>query len=167
MSKRKYIFPFLPLIAIGALLVCLAVIQVSHVKEWDLRTHSIYQVPLRTREGLPLQLPRGKFVILVYFQPDCDLCKHQFMEIASHQDHLNNALVIFTSDAPAAEIGKFVTQHTPLEKSGIVFCQMNSELLSMFAARSVPHILVFGGDGRLRMEFRREVRVEELIRYVL
>src|SRR4051794_33484868 len=56
-------------------------------------------------------LPSGKPVMLMYFNPLCEHCQHQMEDMIVHKDALKDVQIVMATYAPMNELSDFITKY--------------------------------------------------------
>jgi thiol-disulfide isomerase/thioredoxin len=67
----------------------------------------------------PQNIPAGKFVELIFFNPECDFCEDETDSIKAHIDQLQNVEFVMISYRDSSKLSKFVTEYRLSQYSNI------------------------------------------------
>lgn len=108
----------------------------------------------------PAQLDRAKPTLVVFFDPHCDHCQRQASLMTAELPALKEVNLLWVTTSPREDLLGFATAHfpewkkLPLLRWGL---DVSYEFDKWFGYSTVPTLLVFGVDGRLRDVFTNEI----------
>lgn len=109
-------------------------------------------------------IPTGKPVVLMFFGPDCDHCKHLTEELLKGWDSLKNIqFYLMSFGKPSAVKGFYDKFH--LEKHSnvkVVGQDVDFFFPSYFGARFVPYLAVYDKNKKFVKKFEGAATVKEL-----
>lgn len=109
-------------------------------------------------------LKKGKAVLVVIFNPDCDHCQHETEEIKKHIDEFKDAQIIMASMSPLSKIKAFAEQYDLASMPNIVVGQDTYFILAPFYnMHNMPFNAAYNKKGDLIEVFSGSVPVERLI----
>ncbi|MCS3800123.1 TlpA family protein disulfide reductase [Niastella sp. OAS944] len=104
------------------------------------------------------QAPKGKPVILYYFNPHCPYCKAQTKEIIEDMDQLKANQFYFITPYPFDEMKKFWKEYElakyPNISTGI---DTSGAMGNYFEVSGVPYLAIYGKDQKLTNTFMGKI----------
>jgi hypothetical protein len=101
--------------------------------------------------------------MLVLFQPDCDHCQHEAVDMEKRLTEFKDYKVYFVSSAPMPEIEKFAVTYKLKGKENISFGNTQAEnVLNHFGPIPAPSIYIYN-DQTLKKGFEGQTDVNEII----
>jgi hypothetical protein len=97
-------------------------------------------------------LPKGKILCFIFFDPDCDHCQHAIKNIEKQFAHFQKTAVYLVSVADKDKIDYFLSSFAPsLKKQKNVWLLRDpeSQFLSTFKPIRYPGMFLYGADGKL------------------
>lgn len=99
--------------------------------------------------------------VVVYFNPDCEHCQYQAGQLARHPALLRKTRVWLLSTEPLPALQTFARRYRLDSLPAVTVARIEPRVaFDSLGFRAVPHLLVYGPDGRLKKEFRGETRWE-------
>lgn len=100
-------------------------------------------------------LPKGKPVLLVLFNPMCDHCQKAAMTIQEHKDQFAHVSVIFiTGMNLLGELDNFVKESRLSLSDRFIVAAGNEEFTApLFEARGIPQIMAYNKEWKLQSVF--------------
>ena len=106
-------------------------------------------------------------VVLIFFQPDCDHCQREALQVAQNITAFKNATLYFISSDAAEKIERFSKEYNLYGKGNIFFGNTSTEsVLRNFGPIATPSIYIYSDDQRLIKAFNGEVAISEVFRYL-
>jgi len=113
------------------------------------------------------KIPAGKNVILIYFNPDCIHCHEEATQIKKGLHLLKDTKIVFFSDDLITNIRSFGLRQNMVDHSGVSFAKIPPQLLfKNFGTLGVPHIFIYGADGKLKKQFKGKTSMERILKAV-
>ncbi|WP_347157760.1 TlpA family protein disulfide reductase [Pontibacter chitinilyticus] len=131
-------------------------------------TNDIPQLHLTQLDGTKLMSKdlKGK-VAFVFFQPDCDHCQREAVQIREHINAFNDYQVYFVSDAELPQLRKFAQDYGLAESSNFYFAHIpTNDIFDTVGSIPTPSMYVFSEHGRLVNSFIGETAIEEILKYL-
>jgi thioredoxin-related protein len=111
------------------------------------------------------QLKKGKPVLIVIFNPECDHCKHETEEILKHIDDLKNVQIVMATMAQYHLMKDFYINYKLNEFDNIKVGQdFRNVLISFYRAHSLPYLGMYDNKGNLITTFEGTMKIEDLIK---
>jgi hypothetical protein len=162
---------------IGLLLLCtVAMTACRWEKKEAAKNGEAEETAATTKNDLPfmpIALTNGTVVnakdftgknILILFQPDCDHCQHEAVDIEKQLAEFNHYKLYFVSAAPLPEIEKFAVTYKLKGKENILFGNTAAEnVLNHFGPIPAPSIYIYN-EQTLKKSFEGQTDVNEIIR---
>jgi hypothetical protein len=121
---------------------------------------------------IPVTLTDGKIVnvkdfkgknVLILFQPDCDHCQHEAVDIEKQLSAFKNYKLYFVSAAPMPEIDKFAVTYKLKDKENVFFGNTAAEnVLNNYGPIPAPSIYIYN-DQTLKQSFEGQTEVGRII----
>jgi len=144
------------------------------------------QQTLRTKDALAEQLKRlpslsavrytnptssvmlnDKPTVIILFDPDCEHCQYEATQIRQQQAAFAHTSVYWLTTQPLNKARAFAQQYGLDTLSMMhVGALTREEAYQAFGPTGVPHIFIYGADKRLRKEYKGEVKVEAILKYL-
>lgn len=106
---------------------------------------------------------KGK-TVLVLFQPDCDHCQRETVQIREHLSHFDGYELFFVSDANLPEIGQFAQEYQLADIDNIHFAQATiNDIIQTVGPIQTPSLFVYSKEGRLVKSFIGETPIEQIL----
>ena len=113
---------------------------------------------------LAMKSVTGKTVI-VMFQPDCDHCQREAIEIRNHVAAFADYQVYFVSSAPVPTVDQFSIDYKfkglPNFHFGVTTVD---EVLNSFGPIDAPSVYIYNEQGRLKQNFNGETVIQLILR---
>lgn len=122
-------------------------------------------IVLRFPDGEQLQAKRleGKN-IFVFFQPDCDHCQHEAVEIEQRLDAFKDYNLYFISSSDMPQILKFAEDYKLDNREKVKFAWTSTEsVLTYYGPIQTPSIYIYSA-GKLVKSFNGQTDVENIIK---
>ena len=104
--------------------------------------------------------------ILVLFQPDCDHCQREALEIRKHLDKSDQYVIYFISAAEMNSIEAFGKSYDLLGHSNVNFGSTTVEnVLRSFGPIPAPSVYIYT-DQKLRKKFNGETNIESILQAI-
>ncbi|AQG78099.1 peroxiredoxin family protein [Spirosoma montaniterrae] len=118
------------------------------------------------RKPLPAML-HNKLTLIVLFDPDCEHCQYQAQQMRLRQADFAGAGLYWLTTQPLARAQAFARAYG-LDSLNMmhVGTLTREEAYRAFGAAGVPHIFIYGANGQLQREYKGEVKVDALTKYL-
>jgi thiol-disulfide isomerase/thioredoxin len=104
--------------------------------------------------------------ILILFQPDCDHCQREALEIRKHLDRFNQYVIYFISAAEMPSIEAFGTSYDLIGHSNVNFAATTVEnVIRSFGPIPAPSIYIYN-DQKLKKKFNGEIGIEAILQAI-
>ncbi len=105
--------------------------------------------------------------MLVLFQPDCDHCQREAVQIREHLPAFQGYTLYFISDAPPAQLAKFAQEYKLGNEPNIHFAQTSLEsILNHFGPVDAPSVFIYSDEGRLKKSFIGETPIDQILPHI-
>ena len=109
-------------------------------------------------------IPKGKSVWVMNFNPGCAHCQQTALAISMRKDELKNTEFVFVSRVAQDAIKKFATDHKLWGKDGVHFFQDPKQLFfNYFGIVQVPLVMVYNEEHQLLQTFETELDFEDIL----
>ncbi len=99
--------------------------------------------------------------VVMYFNPDCEHCQYEAEQLPRHPTLLKKAQVWLLSTEPLPRLQTFAKRYRLDTLPHVSVAHIEARVaFDSLGFRMVPHLLVYGADGRLKKEFKGETRWE-------
>jgi hypothetical protein len=163
-------------ITIGLLFVCsIALAGCRWEKKEAAKNGEAVETSANTKNDLPfipITLTDGKVVnvkdfkgknMLILFQPDCDHCQHEAVDIEKQLTAFKDYKLYFVSAAPMPEIDKFASTYKLKDKENVFFGNTAAEnVLNNYGPIPAPSIYIYN-DQTLKQSFEGQTEVGRII----
>ena len=106
-------------------------------------------------------------VALILFQPDCDHCQREAVDIEKNLAGFKDFKLYFVSSAPLNEIDAFAQQYNLKNKPNVFFGTTDAvNVLKHFGPVETPSIYLYSEKKQLIESFNGEVAIEVVIKYI-
>ncbi len=105
--------------------------------------------------------------VLVMFQPDCDHCQREAVQIRENLEAFRAYNVYFISSATPSEVTEFADKYELSGKDRVWFGTTGVEdVLNNFGPIPAPSVFIYDEDGRLVREVTGEVDISLIVGYL-
>lgn len=109
---------------------------------------------------------RGK-AVLILFQPDCDHCQREAVQIQEHLPAFNGYNLYFISDASLDQLNKFALAYKLEGNRNVHFAHTTlNYILNTYGPIASPSLYIYSEKGRLIKAFNGETPIEEIIKHL-
>ena len=111
-------------------------------------------------------LQEYRTVMFLYFNPDCDLCRDEIIQIKKNKSAFSQGKIVFFSESPADSIRRFLQtiDFEPLPNM-LFLPDENAILINKMEVKTAPTIYIYR-QGQLFKRFNGPVKIETLIQYL-
>lgn len=100
------------------------------------------------------QLPKGKPLVLIFFNPDCEHCQKETKELLAYKDELKDIPIVMASSLPYKLVKEFYAGYNIASMPNITMGQdANFVLGRKYQPSRYPAIFVYDAKGRLAKVF--------------
>jgi thiol-disulfide isomerase/thioredoxin len=108
----------------------------------------------------------GKTVLFL-FQPDCDHCQREAVDIKRYIDNFKDYQLYFISSAPLPEVLKFAKEYELKQYPNIHWGTTTVQnIISTFGPIEAPSLYLYSNDGKLIESFVGEIAVEVIVKHL-
>lgn len=108
-------------------------------------------------------LRKKKPVVIVYFSPDCDHCKHFTKELQAHADLFKDAQIVMASSLDYDIIKRFYQEYKIFSFPNIIMGRDGTDFFrNFFSVRSYPTIVVYNKKGDFIKRFDGTATMEKI-----
>lgn len=119
-----------------------------------------------TLDGKPFSsnnLKANTKLMIVYFNPLCDLCQEETKEILSNINYFDNIQILMISPNPLEEVKRFVNLYQLQQfKQIIVLHDKQDEFYKKFNAIGYPSLYLYDENKQLITAFESQTSMEEI-----
>lgn len=167
---RKKIKIFLLILVVG-FLGCMLFVIAAKIKNREALENRISQLPefrledlnggVFTNRNLLDKIP----LVLVYFNPKCDLCQIEARAFSNRRDDLNNIQVLFISAVETGDIKAFAHEYGLMDSANIhVLRDSGYEIARFYEVTSVPMTILYNADKVLIERFKGPVKIDFMLK---
>ena len=118
---------------------------------------------LSNGEKLSTKTLKGNNIIIL-FQPDCDHCQNEAVQIEQRLDEFKDYALYFISSSPMEQITAFAKNFKLDDKKNVRFAwTANEGVLTYYGAIPTPSIYIYS-QGELRTSFNGQTDVENILK---
>jgi peroxiredoxin len=117
---------------------------------------------ITTLEGKHMTLKdhKGK-AVLILFQPECEDCQREAVQIRNNLDAFNAYTLYFISSAPLPQISEFRSSFNLQSFENIIFAQTTVQnVINTLGPIPAPSVYIYSNEGKLVKYFNGEVEIE-------
>jgi len=108
-------------------------------------------------------IPKGKPVIITYFNPECGHCQMEAKEISDHLDRFKNAFLLFVSYQPMDQIKGFAQQFKMDLQPNIRFARdKNYFLPGYYRVEFTPYNALYDKNGKFVRVYPTGMDIKEV-----
>jgi len=112
-------------------------------------------------------LPKDKATVIVYFDPDCELCKKSGMLFSTFKTLHEKSTVLFVSSSTTERIKIYQKKYGLENKSNILFLQSSEDdFYNLFKESSTPTYLIYNRSQYLVKIINDDVPIKIILRYI-
>jgi len=106
-----------------------------------------------------------KPMVIRYFHPECEYCRYEAREMASHASAFSQVqVVMITPDDSVQRVARFIAEHNLLEIDNIEFLtDRDNQFRSVFGKAVLPSVYIYGPDQKLYGQFQGETKPEAIL----
>lgn len=106
-------------------------------------------------------------VLIIHFHPDCDFCHAQLEEIGTQLKKFANTQILLISSAETDSINKMIKELGLNDTKNITLLHDEYFIFDdIFGKSGVPMSLIYNKEGKLQKQFKGQVKVEEILKYI-
>jgi peroxiredoxin len=146
---------------------------IKKVKRRNLITEQIQSIPqfsfmnsLNQNVFSNDSIENEKACLIIYYHSECDHCQYEAEEISKYSEQFENYQVIMISFEPVENILIFREKYN-LNQPFIKFLQDTKyQFDDIFGHSPIPTLFIYNKDKTLVKQFKGEVKVESLLKYL-
>ncbi len=101
--------------------------------------------------------------VFVLFQPDCDHCQEEAIEIEQRLDGFKDYTLYFISSSPMPQIVKFAEDYKLENKQNVKFAWTSTEgVLNQYGPIQTPSVYIYS-QGKLVKSFNGQTNIENIL----
>lgn len=134
-----------------------------HIVENDL---PFMHIRLLDQSEIDVRLLEGK-IVLIFFQPDCDHCQREAIEIERNLGAFKNASLYFITSEAKEKAIRFAHDYKLNGVNAVYFGIATTEsVLKNFGPIATPSIYIYSEDRKLVKAFNGEVEISAVLKYI-
>jgi thioredoxin-related protein len=111
------------------------------------------------------EVPKGKPIILIYFDPDCDHCQKLMSEMFKKINQFKKAEIVLATFKPVTELDSFYKKYNVSKHPNV---KMGTENVTYYLrlyydVTTLPFTALYDKKGNLNYSYRKETSVDDLI----
>ena len=111
-------------------------------------------------------LPKGKPLVLIYFDPDCDHCQKLMTELFKKINSFNKAEMVLITFKPVTEVAAFEKKYTTSKFANM---RVGTEgtlfyLKNYYNLVKMPFTVLYDDKGNYSYSYREETPIDDLIK---
>lgn len=100
------------------------------------------------------ELPKGKPMVLIFFNPDCEHCQKETKELLAYKEELKNIPIVMVSALSYRLVKEFYTEYNLASMPNVKMGQdINYVLGTKYHPTRYPAIFVYDAKGKLSKVF--------------
>ena len=122
-------------------------------------------LPLTKLDGTQLKADTlsGK-TVLFFFQPDCDHCQRETVQIRENLSAFRDYKVYFITNYPQTDLTKFAQEYKLAFEPNFVFAQASiGDILNTVGPMESPSLFIYSETGKLIKSFKGETPIEQIL----
>lgn len=130
------------------------------------KTNDLPVMPVELVDGTQVSMQDvNQKMVLVLFQPDCEDCQREAIEIRRNLSAFAGYQLYFVSSHPLQVIREFGVQYDLSTQPDVFFGRTTVEsVLNNFGAIAAPSVYVFNAEGTMTAKFNGEVAVDVIVK---
>jgi hypothetical protein len=114
---------------------------------------------------LPEDVPPGSPVIIIYFDPDCEHCQRETIDLIQHRSEIEPAKVyMVANNATHDSLQRFYRQNRLEQSSNILIGEdYNYSFFKVFKPSTVPYIIIYNSNQQLVKIYEGEADIHSII----
>jgi thioredoxin-related protein len=136
----------------------------TSVEDLNEKAAELPELDLIAAEGYTYRLEKGRTIILMYFNSQCDHCQRQLMVMRENIKLFSSASIIFVSAQERDEVSRVAGIFDFYAFPNVRFVAARPEQLSeKFGVLSLPQIFVYSKYGKLLKVFTGQTKPEDIV----
>jgi peroxiredoxin len=165
-KKNLALISVIILFALTALLT-IATYNRVHNKNSHPKIADVLGLSLTGLDNLPFTLPNGKKnILLILFEPSCEDCHRQAVEINKNLEFLKDCEIVWISDAPLAKMKEFYETHSLKRNNTSTMARITGNVYETFGTFLTPSLFIFSSEGQLVKAFKGETKIDAILKYI-
>jgi len=112
-------------------------------------------------------IPKGKNVLLVFFDPYCVHCNHEAEKMAENYQKFQNTEILFISWHGLSEIKDFAKKcHLDGKENITVLWDRSQSLFYIFEIKSFPYMILYDAEGQKKGFFKGEGKLDRILNVI-
>jgi len=108
-------------------------------------------------------LQKGKPVIIVFFDPDCDHCQHATKNFTEKIDKFKDVQIVMVTIYEFSRIKKFYKDYKLANFPNIILTRdALFDLPKYYQVSSLPDVYVYDKNGKLIKHYKQDIPVDEI-----
>jgi thiol-disulfide isomerase/thioredoxin len=101
--------------------------------------------------------------VFILFQPECDHCQQEAVEIERHLDQFKDYTLYFISSSPIPEVSKFAENYKLNNRNNVKFAVTPGEgVLNFYGPIPTPSVYIYS-NGKLINYFNGQTTIENIL----
>ncbi|MEQ9442056.1 MAG: redoxin domain-containing protein [Cyclobacteriaceae bacterium] len=168
MKKISFLAVFFLVFTAPVMLITENAIGKSTTQPEQYTPKGLPDMPMLTTAGIKTnaQELEGK-VVLVLFQPDCDHCQREAVQIREHLQAFDDYTVYFITYAPMADIQRFSQEYQLDGNDNVFFAFVEVQpILDNFGSVPTPSMYIYSDKRQLVKSFEGETPIAEILPHI-
>ncbi|MCA6074663.1 peroxiredoxin family protein [Fulvivirga sedimenti] len=122
-------------------------------------------IPVKLIDGSTMQMDEleGKSMVVLY-QPGCDHCQREAVQIQKNLESFNDYQVYFVSSSSNYENQQFAIEYKLNGLTNFHFgFALPEHIVAHYGSIPTPSVYVYSGDGKLQNEFIGETPIDKIL----
>lgn len=112
-------------------------------------------------------IPRGKNVCVIFFDPDCDYCESEIALITKNINLFNSTQILLVSiSSPAKVKGFYDRLHLANYSNVNIMCDKDFSFQNLFGKSIIPSTYIYDKDRVLLKEYHGLVKIEAITKWL-
>ncbi len=145
--------------------------KVNHTKQIEKQIKEIPQFSfnnIQTKsEFTNKDLQKNRTTVFLYFNTECEHCRYELQQVSDNLQKFKNAQIIMISIEEPVQIKAFTKKYNLLNQSNLyILFDKDIKFEEIFGNCPFPTTFIYNKKGALVKQFKGEVRVEALLKYL-
>ncbi len=105
--------------------------------------------------------------VLIAFNPDCEHCQQEAIDVYEHRSDLKNVYLFFVANSKSKDISDFAEKFKLKNLKNVNLVKDTKNILAdSFGVKSIPTIFIYNKDNQLIKRFDGETKIDAILKYV-